>query len=635
MHDYGRFRSQRREGGNLIKVHITRSAFVVYSIVCISCASAKSFAQSEASSPAAFSLENKVGQMIQVRVYADAPHLQDEAFQKDLEAVVSCHAGSVDLRVRMNGPNLLRQTSATVVHSLNGLQAKLQVPLLVGSDIERGLIARVADVPDFPSVMALGATGDPMLVRRLGDITAREARAVGIHWAFAPVVDLNDDPDNPIIGDRSFGENPELVSRMVAAYIDGAHAGGMLVTAKHFPGHGDTGMDSHVGIVTLNQTLEHLRKVEFVPFRAAVAAGVDAIMLAHARVPAMEPDPGKITTTSFNVIHGYLRGELGFKGVIITDAMEMKGLTDLYKNDPHAVAHAVVDAVKAGADIIMLPDHVDDAYRAILAAVKNGEIPESRIDESVARIMAMKCKAGLLRNRFVDHKAQEVLSHREDFNFAQQVADNSVTLVRERAFSLPMQPTANVKPMSRSNVAERLVAVLFTDSERSPLGRVMEDELKVRRPDAQVVHVYYDDRNEPLRNDVLDEINNADRVIVGVFMTNLPGRKYVAGGKIVKVFGLNGTSAQLFSQILGIGGKKVMVVSLGSPYLILHYPIIQNYVCTFSVSSTSERAAVKALFGEIHNHARLPITLPGVAERGFAIEWPQKAEVISGRAEKQ
>ena len=338
-----------------------------------------------------------------------------------------------------------------VTAKLDNLQRYSCTPLLIGTDIKRGLIARVADAPDMPNVMALGAGGDPEQTRKLGEITAREARAVGIHWTFAPVADVNDDPENPIVGDRSFGEDPELVSRMVAAYIEGAHAGGMPTTAKHFPGHDDTGMDSHVGIVTLNQSLDHLRKVEFAPFRAAIAAGVDAIMLAHERVPALDPGPNKIATTSSKIVQGYLRGELGLKGVIITDAREMKGLTDLYKDDPHPVARATVDAIKAGADIVMLPDHVDEAYEAILAAVKSGEIPESRIDESVRRIMAMKEKAGLFNNRFVDEsKVAEVFSRKADFDFAQQVADNAVTLVRDRGLPCPCSPL-RVRQKGRKN----------------------------------------------------------------------------------------------------------------------------------------------------------------------------------------
>jgi beta-N-acetylhexosaminidase len=573
-------------------------------------------------------LQEKVGQMLQIQIHADYEDIKAPALVAEMSRVAKYHVGSVDLRVHRYGENLIRPRPETVAKVLNVMQANSSLPLLVGSDIERGLIARVAGSPDGPLVMTYGASGDSVAARRLGEITGREARGLGIHWAFAPVTDVNDDPENSIIGDRSFGENMQEVGKMVEAYIRGAHAGGMLVTAKHFPGHGGTSMDSHVGIVTLNQSLDHLRSVEFVPFRSAIAAGVDAIMLAHERVPALDPDTNKIATNSSRIIQGYLRGELGFKGIVITDAMEMRGLTDLYQGNPNPVAQATVDAVKAGADIVMLPDHVDEAYQAILAAVRSGEIPESRIDESVQRIMAMKEKAGLFKNRFVDEsKVSAVFSRKEDFDFAQRAADDGVVLVRNNGSGLPIP---RVSPGLRLAPKRKLLAVLFTDSESSPLGHAFAEEIKSRRPDAEVIHIYYDNRTEPLRSDIFDAVRSADDVVVGAFMTNLPGRKAVAGGRIVNVFGMTGICAEVFGQILEIGGKKVIVVSFGSPYLILHYHSIQNYVCTFSVSSTSERAAVKALFGEIHNHARLPISLPGVANIGFAINWPQSRLSFEG-----
>jgi len=566
----------------------------------------------------------KIGQMLQVLVHTTALGRDGFEYQIISQQLTRDHIGSLEFASLMDGPNLKKYPPNDVAAVFNIYQKTSEIPLLVASDIERGLIARVANTPDIPTVMALGAGGDPAFARRLGKVTAQEAIAVGIHWALAPVADVNDEPDNPVVGDRSFGEDPALVSRMVAAYVAGAHTGGMLVTAKHFPGHGDTPTDSHVGIVTLNQPLEHLRRVEFAPFRAAIAEGVDAIMLAHERVPALDADPKKLATTSAKVIQGYLRGELGFKGVVITDAMEMRGLTELYRGDPHPVARAAVDAVKAGADIIMLPDHVDEVYDAILAAVKSGEIPESRIDESVKRILAMKERAGLFQNRFVDaSKIHEVFMRKSDWDLAQQIADNAVTLVRDKSFALPLSiATASTKSDTEQ---KRTVLVLLTDSHLSPLGKAFEEEFRRRQPDVQTRHIYYDNRSTWETGDLLDIVRGADSVVIAAFMTNLPGKKdMAAGGQVVNVVGLNGQSAELFRQVVDIAGPRAMIVSLGSPYLILRYAIIQNYVCTFSISSTSERAAVKALFGEIQNKAKLPVSLPGVAERGFAIAWPQK-----------
>jgi len=588
------------------------------------------FALSTASAHDRMSLPEKVGQMLQVQCYVNSANGSDADISYLIGEIKRYHLGSLDFRVRMNGPNLVRAQTEDVAKTLNAFQAASSIPLLVGADIERGMIARVSDAPDMPSAMAWGAAGDLRSVRLLGETTAEEARAVGIQWAFAPVVDVNSNSDNPIIGDRAFGDDPSQVGAMAAEYIRGAHAKGLLTTAKHFPGHGDTATDSHVDVVTLNQSLAQLEQVEFPPFQRAIAADVDAVMLAHERVPALDPDPSKITTTSSKIIEGTLRTDLGFRGVVVTDSMEMRGLTNLYNGDPHPVARAAVDAVKAGADILMLADHVDEVYDAILNAVKSGEIPESRIDESVKRIVAMKERAGLFQNRFVDvSKVREVFSRKAGWDLAQEVADNAVTLVRDKSFALPLTAgTTNPK----SNIKQtRTLLVLLTDSHLSPLGKTFEEEFRNRQPEVQTRHVYYDNRAAWETGDLLATVRGADSVVIAAFMTTLPGKKdMAAGGKIVNVVGLNGQSAELFRQMVSIAGPRAMVVSLGSPYLILKYPNIQNYECTFSISSTSERAAVKALFGEIQNKAKLPVSLPGVAERGFAIAWPHKGVTAEG-----
>lgn len=269
-------------------------------------------------------------QLVQTCIFADYSRIE-RGFLAERGEASRDHVGSVAIKLHSVGPNLLRPTPETVALDLNDLQKTQATPLLVGADVERGAISRMSESPDMPNMMAFGATGDPALARRLGEIAAREARAVGIDWAFAPVSDVNIDPRNPIIGDRSFGDDPQEVAKMVAAYIEGAHAGGLLVTAKHFPGQGDTGDDSHVGMVTLNQNMEQIKRLELPPFEAAIKAGVDAIMLAQVRVPALDPDPDRIATTSPKIIH-FLRHNLGFKGVIISDAMEMRGITDLWNS---------------------------------------------------------------------------------------------------------------------------------------------------------------------------------------------------------------------------------------------------------------------------------------------------------------
>jgi beta-N-acetylhexosaminidase len=378
------------------------------------------------------SVEEKVGQMLQVRIYGDYHDFNDPAYRFVAEQIQKYHIGSVDLAARMSGPNLVKGTPAQVAAITNQLQGVSKIPLLVGGDIERGLASRLSDVPDLPFPMAFGAIGDAKLVEEFGAKTAREARAVGIHWAFAPVADVNSNPANPIINTRSFGEDPQQVGKLVAAYIRGAHRNGVFVAVKHFPGHGDSSIDSHVGIVRVSGNRQHLDKYELPPFKMAIAAGADSMLIAHAVVPALDPDERRIATTSPKIVTGFLKHELGFKGLVITDALEMRGLMSLYPQDANPSGRAAIDAIKAGADVLMLPQDLDATFKAIVAAVRSKEIQESHIDESVRKILEMKATAGLNDSRFIDlAQIRKVFPDLDANDFAQRVADEAVTLVAD------------------------------------------------------------------------------------------------------------------------------------------------------------------------------------------------------------
>ena len=283
--------------------------------------------------------------------------------------------------------------------------------------------------------MAIGATGRTEYAYEFGRITAIEARAVGVHWNFYPDADVNSNPNNPIINTRSFGEDPAEVSALVKAFIRGVHDGHGMATAKHFPGHGDTDTDSHLAVARVDGNRQRIEQVELAPFRAAIAAGVDSVMVGHLLVPSLEPDPNRVATVSHNISTGLLKDELGFQGIVITDAMDMNGLTRIFGgNTPQSAGRAAVEALKAGADCILIPGDLDGAYNGVLAAVRSGEIPESRIDESVGKMLRAKAALGLDKNRFVDLNAvSDIVSRPENMALAQQIADESVTLVRESA----------------------------------------------------------------------------------------------------------------------------------------------------------------------------------------------------------
>src|SRR5215467_4695095 len=275
-------------------------------------------------------LEEKVGQMLNVRYFTDFQNVDAEAYKQFRDSLRKYHIGSVVLTVHVNGPVLLKNPPLEVAAMANQLQRDSDLPLLIAADFERGLASRVSSVPSFPDAMAFGAIGDPAIAERFGAIVAEESRAIGVHWNFFPVADVNSNPANPIINTRSFGEDPEQVGQLVAAFIKGSKEHGMLTTVKHFPGHGDTGTDSHLGVARVGGNLERLHAVELPPFKKAIEAGVDSVMVAHLSVPALESDPNKVATISSDVITGVLRKELGFRNVIVTDALDMRGLTVLY-----------------------------------------------------------------------------------------------------------------------------------------------------------------------------------------------------------------------------------------------------------------------------------------------------------------
>jgi beta-N-acetylhexosaminidase len=571
------------------------------------------------------SLEEKVGQMLSVRYYTDFQNFSDEAYLQFRDEMQKYHVGSVVLTVHVDGPALLRNPPLEVAAVANRLQRDSKLPLLIAADFERGLASRVSSTPEFPDAMAFGATGNPAYAEKFGAITAEEARAIGIHWNFSPVADVNSNPNNPIINTRSFGEDPAAVSEDVAAFIRGARSHGMLTTAKHFPGHGDTDTDSHLGVARVGGNLARLQSVEFKPFEKAISAGVDAIMVAHLAVPALDNDPNKVATVSPSVVNGVLRGQLGFKNIVVTDALEMRGLTSLYppeKGSP--TAKAAVDAVKAGNDVILWPTDLDGAFHGIIAAVRQSEITESRIDDSVRRILEMKASLGLDKARLVDlEQVPYLVDKPEDLRFAQQVADDAVTLVRDNGKVLPlapMRPRQTEAEIFQAQIAPsvHVVTIIVTDSVPGGLGRGFELALKARRADATV---FYVDNNlaTPLAATILQAARDAEKVVIAAYVTPVAARQVMVNGKLVNTIGLEQASGQLLSQVLDLAGNKTVLVALGSPYLAQNFGAVENYLCTYSNAPTSELSAVKVLFGELRPHGRLPVTLPGIAERGFSL----------------
>jgi len=485
---------------------------------------------------------------------------------------------------------------------------------------------RLDGTTNFPHAMAFGAAGKLDYAETFGRITAQEARAVGVQWNFFPDADVNSNPANPIINTRSFGEDPQQVGNLVAAYIRGAKAGGMLTTAKHFPGHGDTATDSHLGVAKVSGDLSRLQSVELPPFRKAIEAGVDAIMVAHVSAPALEPDPNKVGTTSSAIVTDLLKNQLGFKGIVVTDAIDMAGVTRLYASN---IGRAAVDAFKAGNDLLLIPADLDASYKAMLDAVRSGEIPQQRIDMSVLKLLKAKASLGLQKGRLVDIQSiPKQVAQPANVAAGQQVADDAVTLVRDNGKLLPLKRSGTVSSglpyQAVEEVRNRVVAVILTEDLHGDAGRTLARQLRVRVPDANVMYV--DPRTAAAASEsVLKAADQAQAVIAAVFVIPTAGKVIQGPNGVTNTVSLADATANLLENLLNHAAEKTVVLAMGNPYVASDFPPVQNYICTFSNATVSEISAVKALFAEIPVRGHLPITIPNIAQRGAGIERPALA----------
>ena len=573
-------------------------------------------------------LEQKIGQMFMIWSHAQFLNVKNPEYLAWSNALHKYHLGGFGLTVEYEDGFLYKNEPLEAAMVTNQLQQQAEFPLLFAADFERGLGMRLNEVTDFPHAMAFGAAGNVELARQSGRITAMEARAIGVQWNWFPDVDVNSSPDNPVINTRSFGEDPALVSKMAAAYIEGAHESGMLTTAKHFPGHGDTDTDSHLAVPLIKNDRQRLNTVELPPFEAAIKAGVDAVLVAHVLVPALDPDPNHVASISPAIVTGLLEQQMGFHGLIVTDALQMQGLMKLYSGEAAASARAAVDALKAGNDVLLIPADIDAAYNGVLNAVRSGEIPESRIDQSVLKILKAKASVGLNKARLVDINAvSQVIAKPESLLAAQKVADSSVTLVRNNKQVLPLQRVrpgtvpASAAYHPAADPGRWDVLLIFSDDSRTESGRALEQQVRRRIPNLRVI--YIDTRSAAgLTAPVLDAVKKAGKVIVAVYEVPVAGKMVAETPGDGNTVGVQSAPAQLLRQVLQVAAEKTVVAALGSPYIIAQFPEIQTYLCTYSNMKVSEVSAVKALFGEIAISGRLPVTIPNITERGAGLDSP-------------
>ncbi|HEU4641273.1 MAG TPA: glycoside hydrolase family 3 N-terminal domain-containing protein [Gemmatimonadaceae bacterium] len=551
-------------------------------------------------------LREKAAQMVWPQVYGDYVPTDAAQWRRLSGYIARDHVGGIIMSVG---------SPIEIADKLNAFQRMSDVPLLVGADLEAGAGFRARGgwfLPNgidlggsviFPPQMAIGATGDTTLAYEQGRVTAIEGRALGIHIAFAPVLDVNNNPANPVINTRSFGEDPAAVARMGTAFIDGLQANGMIATGKHFPGHGDTGVNSHLALPVVRVSRARLDSVELVPFRAAIRAGVGAIMTFHGSMPALDSS-GVPGTLSHKVLTGLLRDELGFRGLVITDAMEMRGVLDTY-----GPVEAAKRAVAAGADVLLQPLDATQTIDAVVDGVREGRYDEARLDRSVRRILEAKHQVALDRRRTVDlDSVRAVVGDSAHEAVAALAAERSITLVKDSLRQLPL---------GRLVRGARVLSITYAHRTDLGAGTTFDAELRRAFPALRSELVSADEA-APDYQRLLQMADSADVVLVS---------PYVSHGTTVTSVSAPAAFVS-FVEALQARGAHPVVVAFGNPYFLQQIPDVGTYVVAWGGFAVSQRAAARAVLGMAPITGHLPIGIPQAAALGAGETRP--AAAVSG-----
>ena len=543
---------------------------------------------------ARLTLEQRAGQLLTSFIFARA--------DGDVRASLLGHVrelglGGVILSLgsTAQAADLVDELQAAALESRSGL------PLMVAGDFEQGLAFRLYDATDLGPAMLLGATGSRRLARDAGTVTAREGRALGFRWNFAPVLDVSINPRNPIINVRSFGEDPGRVAALGQSFVDGLQAGGMLACGKHFPGHGDVETDSHLALATVPGNRARLDRVELRPFRAVVRTGIASIMTGHLAVPGLGEKPGVPATLSPRILTGLLREQLQFDGLVVTDALDMGGVKNAFP--PEEVA---VRALSAGADVLLMPPDPAAVRAAVVAAVQSGRLPKERLDDAVRRILRAKRRVGLISRSEGDGAVhygsarnwREVVGSDEHEELACRIARRGVTLVRDDGGALPMR------------AGPKTVLVQVSDGRARPdprglvEGQFFAERLEARLGGVERVRVVAGDRPDRIAA-AARAVVDADRLLVGLY-----ARVRSSAGRVDLPEDLDPVLAALRTR------SDAVVVSFGNPYLIEQMPQVGCYVTAYGAGRAIERAVADGLVGDAGFAGRLPVGVPGVCRAG-------------------
>jgi beta-N-acetylhexosaminidase len=573
---------------------------------------------------ATLSPRDRAAQMVWPWILGDYTSMDDPAYRRVERMFREQHLGGLIISVG---------SPTEIAAKLNALQAASALPLLVGADLETGAWFRARGgffIPNaidlggstaFPYAMGIGASRDEALAYAMGRVTAQEGRALGIHMAFAPVLDVNNNPRNPVISLRSFSENPQLVARLGTAFVRGIQENGMLATAKHFPGHGDTEQNSHLELARVTASRARLDSVELLPFREAIRAGVRGVMTFHGDLPALDAS-GQAATLSPKVMIDLLRRELGFRGILVTDALDMNGALG-----KETMADVTQRAVEAGNDVLLMPTDVTVAIDAVVSGVASGRFTQARVDSSVRRLLVAKREMGLDRNRYVDlQRMRAVVADSANVSVARVAAERAVTLVKD---------SLNLVPLNRLPGTARVVSITLAPRVDLAAGVTFNAELSRVFPRLRSLTL----SPESLYGAASGE--GAGAAVTGgtyvaspqpaLFPASVENALRAAQGADVVIvssyFGASSATARLAAPtgmaelLTGLqrNGARVILATFSNPYIASELPATSSYVVSWSFSPPSQRATARALLGLAPIGGQLPITIPGIAPFGAGL----------------
>jgi beta-N-acetylhexosaminidase len=542
------------------------------------------------------SVDEKVGQLVHIGINAKYTAQDSDVFKEIQRQIVENKVGGIVV---------FAGGVYETVHFVNRMQENAKIPLLISADFETGVGMRFEETVNFPWNMAVAATGNPDFARREGVIVGKEARALGVLQVYAPVVDVNNNPDNPVINARSYGENPNDVARFGVAFMEGLQSQRVIATAKHFPGHGDTAVDSHRGLPIIDYDRKRLDAIELVPFKAVIDAGIASVMIAHIALPQIDPTVIKPIKNAVNtetesafatenatlpatlsplINTQILHKELGFKGLTVTDAMSMSGLTQYFTQD-----EAAVRAFLAGADILEKPADIELTLKGLKDAVMSGRISQERLNESVRKILAWKHELGLFKNKIAPiTEIDKIVSSDETRKLADEIAQNAVTLAKNNSNLLPLEKGKKVVVLCITNGEDKnSVGIMFVNSLRSQ--------------GLQAERIVIDDRtNDAEINLALSKIQKADVVIGGLYARVRSGAK--------NSIGLPDAGIKVLNEAFALN-KPSIGISFGNPYLLRNLPQFNSYIVAYGDMASLQRAAAKGIMGTNNFVGKLPITI--------------------------